>query len=64
MINPMNIDLTKYEILDTSDAILRRIISKEKWLDLLEDFRNDEGIANHFGLSLVQLELIKQYWDL
>jgi len=63
-IDPMNLDLTKYEILITSDPILRRLISKEKWLDLLEDFRDEKGVAKHFDLSLVQLELIKQYWDL
>ena len=62
--DPMNLDLTKYEILITSDPILRRLISKEKWYDLLDDFRDEEGVAKHFDLSLVQLELIKQYWDL
>jgi hypothetical protein len=57
-------NLTDHEILITSEAILKRIISKEKWFDLVEDFRDDEGIAKHFGLSLVQLQLIKQHWDL
>lgn len=42
--------------------LLRRLISRNTWLDLLEDFRNDENLAKHFGLSIRELEDFKNKW--
>ena len=42
--------------------LMRRLISKEKWLDLLEDFRDDEGIAKKFDLSKRELDEFKEKW--
>lgn len=41
---------------------LRRLISRDKWLDLLEDYRNEENLAKHFGLSPRELEEFKNKW--
>ena len=42
--------------------LLKRLISNEKWLDLLEDFRNEDGIAKTFDLSKRELEEFKSKW--
>jgi thymidylate synthase (FAD) len=40
-------------------ALLMRLINKSTWLDLEEDFRDDKGIAGHFGLSIRELTEFK-----
>lgn len=42
--------------------LLRRLISRNVWLDLLEDFRNEENLAKHFGLSPRELADFKNKW--
>lgn len=42
--------------------LLRRLIGRNLWLDLLEDFRSEENLANHFGLSKRELEEFKNKW--
>ena len=42
--------------------LLKRLISNEKWLDLLEDFRSEDGIAKKFDLSKRELEEFKSKW--
>ena len=42
--------------------LLRRLISRNTWLDLLEDFRGDENLAKSFGLSMRELEDFKKKW--
>lgn len=42
--------------------LLRRLISRNTWLDLLEDYRSEEGIATQFGLSKRELEEFKNKW--
>lgn len=42
--------------------LLARLIDKNKWLDLLEDFRSEENIATHFGLSKRELSEFKSKW--
>ena len=47
-----------------SDHLIKRLISQEKWLDLLQDFRNEEGIAKHFNMSIEQLHEAKNHWGI
>ena len=42
--------------------LLKRLISNEKWLDLLEDLRDEDGIAKKFDLSKRELEEFKSKW--
>ena len=42
--------------------LMKRLLSKEKWLDLLEDFRSEDGIAKKFDLSKRELEEFKSKW--
>ena len=42
--------------------LLRRLISRNTWLDMLEDFRNEENLAKQFGLSPRELEEFKNKW--
>ena len=42
--------------------LLKRLISNDKWLDLLEDLRNEDGIAKNFDLSKRELEEFKSKW--
>lgn len=42
--------------------LIRRLISRNTWLDMLEDYRNDENLAKHFGLSTRELEDFKNKW--
>jgi thymidylate synthase (FAD) len=42
--------------------LLKRLISNDKWLDLLEDFREEDGIAKKFDLSKRELEEFKTKW--
>jgi thymidylate synthase (FAD) len=42
--------------------LLKRLISNDKWLDLLEDFRSEEGIAKRYDLSKRELEEFKSKW--
>jgi thymidylate synthase (FAD) len=43
-------------------ALLKRIISNDKWLDLLEDLRNEDGISKKFDLSKRELDEFKTKW--
>ena len=42
--------------------LLRRLISRNTWLDLLEDYRGEENLAKHFGLSTRELDDFKNKW--
>jgi thymidylate synthase (FAD) len=42
--------------------LLQRLITKDKWLDLLEDFRSEENIAKHFNLSSREFAEFKNKW--
>jgi thymidylate synthase (FAD) len=42
--------------------LLKRLISNDKWLDLLEDLRDEDGIAKKFDLSKRELEEFKSKW--
>jgi thymidylate synthase (FAD) len=49
--------------LSAQDAtLLKRLIDKEKWLDVLEDFRNEDNICKIFNLSKRELEDFKKNW--
>jgi hypothetical protein len=41
---------------------MKRLISNDKWLDLLEDFRDEDGIAKKYDLSKRELEDFKNKW--
>lgn len=43
-------------------SLLRRLINKEIWHDMLEDYRSEEAIAKTFGLSKRELEEFKRTW--
>jgi len=43
-------------------ALLKRIISSDKWLDLLEDLRDEDGVAKKFDLSKRELDEFKAKW--
>jgi thymidylate synthase (FAD) len=42
--------------------LLKRLISNDKWLDLLEDLRDEDGITKKFDLSKRELEEFKSKW--
>lgn len=42
--------------------LLKRLVSKVKWYDLLEDFRSEEGIAKQFELSERELNEFVGRW--
>jgi len=42
--------------------LLKRLISNDKWLDLLEDFRDEDGIAKKFDISKRELDEFKSKW--
>ena len=42
--------------------LLKRLISNDKWLDLLEDFRDEAGIIKQFDLSNRELAEFKDKW--
>ena len=42
--------------------LLKRLISNDKWLDLLEDFRSEDSIAKKFDLSKRELDEFKSKW--
>jgi thymidylate synthase (FAD) len=42
--------------------LLKRLISNDKWLDLLEDFRSEDSIAKKFDLSKREFEEFKSKW--
>jgi thymidylate synthase (FAD) len=43
-------------------ALLKRLISKDKWIDLLDGLRSEEGISSKFDLSKRELEEFKDKW--
>jgi thymidylate synthase (FAD) len=43
-------------------ALLKRLISKDKWTDLLDGLRSEEGIASKFDLSKRELDEFKSKW--
>jgi len=52
-----SVKVSKLEI-----SLLKKLISKEKWVDLLEDFRSEDGIAKKFDLSKRELDEFKSKW--
>jgi len=52
-----SVKVSKLEI-----ALLHRLISDDKWLDLLEDLRDENGIAKKFDLSKRELDDFKTKW--
>jgi len=42
--------------------LLRRLISRNTWLDMLEDYRSEELLAKQFGLSQRELDDFKKKW--
>ena len=52
-----SVKVSKLEI-----PLLKRLLSNDKWLDLLEDFRSEDGIAKKFDLSKRELEEFKSKW--
>ena len=42
--------------------IIKRLIDKNKWLDLLEDFRDEDGVAKKYGISKRDLKEFKSTW--
>ena len=52
-----SVKVSKLEI-----ALLKRLISNDKWLDLLEDLRDEDGVAKKFDLSKRELEEFKSKW--
>jgi len=56
--------MTNVDILRISKPLIQYLIKHDKWLDLLNDFRSEEGIATHFDMSIEQLQEIKAYWDI
>jgi len=55
-----NVDSVKVSRLEM--GLLKRLISNDKWLNLLEDFRSEEGICNAWGLSKRELDDFKRIW--
>jgi thymidylate synthase (FAD) len=49
--------LSKQEI-----VLMKKLINKNVWLNLLEDFRDESGIAKNFGLSKRELNEFKSRW--
>jgi len=56
--------MTNVDILRISKPLIQYLIKHDKWLDLLNDFRSEEGISTHFDMSIEQLQEIKAYWDI
>jgi thymidylate synthase (FAD) len=50
------------KVSSTEVSLIKRLINKDIWLDLLEDFRSEDGIAKHFGLSNRELSEFKSKW--
>jgi thymidylate synthase (FAD) len=42
--------------------LMSRLLNKTSWLDLVEDFRTENGVAKHFGLSERELNEFKKKW--
>jgi hypothetical protein len=42
--------------------LLKRLINKEKWDMLVEDFRTEEAVAKQFGLTARELKEFKDKW--
>jgi thymidylate synthase (FAD) len=55
-----NVDSVKVSRLEM--GLLKRLISNDTWLNLLEDFRSEEGICNAWGLSKRELDDFKRIW--
>jgi thymidylate synthase (FAD) len=55
--NVGSVKVSKLEI-----DLLKRLISNDKWLDLLEDFRSEDGVAKKFDLSKRELDEFKSKW--
>ena len=41
-------------------VLLKRIINRERWFDIEQDFRDDKGIANAFGMSQREVAEFRQ----
>lgn len=42
--------------------LMKRLINKKAWDDMLEDYRDEEGIAKQFGLSARELKEFQAKW--
>jgi thymidylate synthase (FAD) len=40
--------------------LLKRLISVERWNDVMDDFRNEEGVAASFGMSIKELKEFRE----
>ena len=56
--------MTNVDILRISKPLIQYLIKHDKWLDLLNDFRSEEGISTHFDMSIEQLQEIKEFWNI
>jgi len=52
------------DIIHASRKLIKRLVNNSTWLDLLHDFRSEEGIAKHFNLTLKQLQQVKEFWEI
>jgi len=52
------------DTIHASRTLIKRLINNNKWIDLLHDFRSEEGIAEHFNLTPKQLQEIKTFWEI
>lgn len=45
-------------------VLLRRLLNRERWFDLEQDFRDDKGIAKEFNMSQREVAEFKQKLNL
>lgn len=46
----------------SQESMLLKRLLKTSWLDLLDDYRDEDGICKHYGLSKRELEDFKKNW--
>ena len=61
-IEPRDYQVDAVKVSGLEVPLLRRLISRNTWLDMLEDYRDEENLAKHFGLSPRELEDFKKKW--
>jgi len=42
--------------------LIKRLIGQDKWLDLLEDFRDINGIAKQYGMGQREIKEFTEKW--
>lgn len=52
------------DTIHSSRKLIKRLINNNTWLDLLHDFRSEEGVAEHFNLTLKELQQVKKFWEI